>query len=142
MIWKYSLSSLPNFINSMHIYVTADWSNFFTYSRVLKFVNSSIKDFDTWSPISVPLFQPLCDWFWPIEMRPHGWWVCFPHSHVITPIADTSVKLCIKWGWFLCALWNKTLPLMFLLLSESTCILFKINFHVLWGDYIFITGIS
>ena len=97
MIWKYSLSSLPNFINSMHIYVTADWSNFFTYNRVLKFVNLRIRDFDTWSSISISLFQPLCNWFWPTEMRPHGWWVCFPHSRVITPIAGTSVKLCVKW---------------------------------------------
>ena len=138
MIWKYSLSSLLNFINSVHIYVTADESNFSTYSRVLKFVNLSIMDFDTSSPISTPLFHPICDWFWPTEMRPRGRRVCFPQSCVIAQITGTSVKLCIKWGWFLCASWNKTLLLMFLLLSKSTCILLKINFHVFWSNFIFL----
>jgi len=35
------------------------------------------------------------DWFWPIEIRPHGWRVSYPNSVVISQITLNSAKLSV-----------------------------------------------
>jgi len=48
--------------------------------NTLQFVNLDVQNFNPfWFLILIPLFWPFCDWFWPIEMRPHDWWVGLCH---------------------------------------------------------------
>ena len=61
--------------------------------RVSEFVKLDVQDFDLfWRHILIPFFLTFCDWFWPVKMRPHGWWVGFllPPTIAQFPVASQT----------------------------------------------------